>query len=359
MDCQDCNHLLALYMDESLTVQERAEIKRHLSECANCRKELELLNRTVEMVSQLPGVDAPFGFENRVMARLNAGSGNEKSWFFWRTFSLSTVAAAAMVLVTLVVYRPIQTRLEMPSAPAPGNSIVAESAKAASAPAAAVAGKPAKAERVDALPEEPARTAGALQAQAPAANNRREERAKAAEAENAAEDVADYGQVPASSMYRPVSSAPVYPVALQERMAGGGEAAPAARSMAMKKAMADAPTLYREKREWSGEICQVETPANKVVRNAGELAAVWRQARITSIQAPALDWRQDMLGIIFLGKRPGTGYEIQVRAVETLADRVAVRYHVENRPGPGSRFSQPFLAFVIPATTLPVVFTEE
>jgi len=355
MDCQDCNHLLALYMDESLTVQERAEIKRHLSECANCRKELELLNRTVEMVSQLPGVEAPFGFENRVMARLKAGSGNEKSWYFWRTFSLSTVAAAAMVLVTLVVYRPIQTRLEMPSASAPGNSVVAESAKASSAPAAAVAGKPAKAERVDAQPEEPRRTTGALQAQAPAADNRREERAKAAEAE----DVADYSQVPASSMYRPVSSAPVYPVALQERMAGGGEAAPAARSMAMKKAMADAPPLYREKREWSGEICRIETPVNKVVRNAEALDALWRQARITSIPAPALNWRQDMLGIIFLGKRPGTGYEIQVRAVETLADRVAVRYHVENRPGHDSRFSQPFLAFVIPATPLPVVFTEE
>ena len=70
MDCEKYRQRLTEYIDNRLPEDEEADLKDHLSECADCQTEMEQLQRTVEAVSGLDAQEAPAGFSDGVMAAI-------------------------------------------------------------------------------------------------------------------------------------------------------------------------------------------------------------------------------------------------------------------------------------------------
>jgi anti-sigma factor RsiW len=67
MNCHDARELFSALIDEMLTREERADVYGHLATCAECRRELAAIERTVALVRGAPPVRAPAGFVDRVV----------------------------------------------------------------------------------------------------------------------------------------------------------------------------------------------------------------------------------------------------------------------------------------------------
>jgi hypothetical protein len=68
MTCHDARELFSALIDETLTREERADVYGHLVTCAECRRELASIERTVALVRGASPVRAPIGFVDRVVA---------------------------------------------------------------------------------------------------------------------------------------------------------------------------------------------------------------------------------------------------------------------------------------------------
>jgi anti-sigma factor RsiW len=68
MSCHDARELFSALIDETLTREERADVYGHLATCADCRRELAAVERTVALVRGASPVRAPAGFVDRVVA---------------------------------------------------------------------------------------------------------------------------------------------------------------------------------------------------------------------------------------------------------------------------------------------------
>jgi hypothetical protein len=67
MTCHDARELFSALIDEALTREERADVYGHLVTCADCRRELTAIERTVKLVRGTTPVRAPVGFVDRVV----------------------------------------------------------------------------------------------------------------------------------------------------------------------------------------------------------------------------------------------------------------------------------------------------
>jgi PrcB C-terminal len=79
-----------------------------------------------------------------------------------------------------------------------------------------------------------------------------------------------------------------------------------------------------------GAMSTIEEPRQAVVRTAAEWQALWK-AHQPETPAPAVDFAQSLVVGVFLGSRPSAGFEVEIVAVKTEANRVVVEY-VERRP---------------------------
>jgi hypothetical protein len=68
MTCAETRDLFSALADDALSPDERAALDAHLARCAECRRELASLLRTVKMVRALDPAQAPAGFVDRVLA---------------------------------------------------------------------------------------------------------------------------------------------------------------------------------------------------------------------------------------------------------------------------------------------------
>ena len=68
MNCHDARELFSALIDETLTREERADVYGHLATCADCRRELAAVERTVALIRGAPPAHAPAGFVDRVVA---------------------------------------------------------------------------------------------------------------------------------------------------------------------------------------------------------------------------------------------------------------------------------------------------
>jgi anti-sigma factor RsiW len=59
--------LLSALVDGELTPGEQEGVQAHLSTCEQCRRELRLIGEGRTLVRDLPPVDAPFGFYERML----------------------------------------------------------------------------------------------------------------------------------------------------------------------------------------------------------------------------------------------------------------------------------------------------
>ena len=68
MSCHDARELFSALIDEVLTREQRADVYGHLATCADCRRELDAMERTVALVRGTTPARAPAGFVDRVVA---------------------------------------------------------------------------------------------------------------------------------------------------------------------------------------------------------------------------------------------------------------------------------------------------
>jgi len=90
------------YLDGELSKAEREAVEAHLSQCAECRRELEAWRRTVSAVGELPARSAPAGFAERVMRQIAAaGRAPERSVVSILWARVLPVAAMLLLVVGL------------------------------------------------------------------------------------------------------------------------------------------------------------------------------------------------------------------------------------------------------------------
>jgi hypothetical protein len=126
MPATHVNELLSPFLDDELSSREREQVQRHLEECADCRRRLDALRRTVHFARSLDPVKVPEGFQTQVRARLRAtGPTLPVRWVPRWSWSVAAVAAAVLLVGVFSVnllreMRPVgQVAREAPSLQAP------------------------------------------------------------------------------------------------------------------------------------------------------------------------------------------------------------------------------------------------
>lgn len=86
MQCKEINDLVMKYFDGSICELEREMIIRHNESCSRCAEEFAVLREALDTLEELPEIEAPAGFEARVMEgirRRAAYSLNPQIVAFW------------------------------------------------------------------------------------------------------------------------------------------------------------------------------------------------------------------------------------------------------------------------------------
>jgi anti-sigma factor RsiW len=84
--------LLSAYVDGELTQRELEGVRVHLDECPECRRELQLIREARTLVRDLPPVDPPFGFFERMLPPRKR----------WARAGVSALAAGAVASVAVM-----------------------------------------------------------------------------------------------------------------------------------------------------------------------------------------------------------------------------------------------------------------
>ena len=111
VECQEVREDFSALLDGELNTQEQEAVESHLSECSECLRELDGLNRVDSLYSAMPAMNAPEGFDESVHASLRPGRS-----FLWprsargRRILGLTLAAAAGILLMVSITVPIMNQ---------------------------------------------------------------------------------------------------------------------------------------------------------------------------------------------------------------------------------------------------------
>ena len=73
MKCEHIHDKLSEYLEGLLDHENYAAVQSHLSSCSRCQVEAQALERGIRAVAELPSVEPPPGFSQKVMARIRGG----------------------------------------------------------------------------------------------------------------------------------------------------------------------------------------------------------------------------------------------------------------------------------------------
>ena len=107
MNCQEVQAELSEYLDASLDAVNLEIIENHLSQCLLCRSEADRLRECVRYVGDLPAIDPPIGFAQRVMARAREIERRPSFWerlLFPLRIKIPIQATAVVVIGIFAVY---------------------------------------------------------------------------------------------------------------------------------------------------------------------------------------------------------------------------------------------------------------
>jgi hypothetical protein len=101
MNCQEVQLQLSGYLEKSLDAIRMKSIESHLSSCPFCRAEIHVLSECIRQVAELPMVEIPVGFTQRVMAHAREIEIEPTAWQRLLAACKLTmpIQAAAMVLI--------------------------------------------------------------------------------------------------------------------------------------------------------------------------------------------------------------------------------------------------------------------
>jgi hypothetical protein len=107
--------------------------------------------------------------------------------------------------------------------------------------------------------------------------------------------------------------------------------------------------------QWSGLHSGVEQPSSRVIRDAAEWTALWRQL---NREAPQSLDKNQMAVAIFLGQRRSGGFRVEVTGAGAEAGEIVLEYR-EHTPAPGMMTTQaltsPWAVVTLPASPHNVV----
>lgn len=128
MSCQEFRHDLTAYLDEELPGPRADAVESHLSGCPACRREVDGLSKSFELLALLPGPTARPGFVGRFRRR--ARHQRPARRLHW---AAPTALAAAVLLVLALLLLPGDEPAEGPLAAPPADPAAPERARAAGA----------------------------------------------------------------------------------------------------------------------------------------------------------------------------------------------------------------------------------
>lgn len=79
MDCKYFRDLLSAYIDGYINEKEKREIEEHILHCEKCESYFEELKKSIEILRNFEKVEAPIGFEKKVLEKIKEKKFN---WFF-------------------------------------------------------------------------------------------------------------------------------------------------------------------------------------------------------------------------------------------------------------------------------------
>ena len=105
-------HKLSDYIDESITLEERAAIEEHLKTCTECSDALRELRKTIEHIQKLEEVESPAWMTQKIMAKVREDQEAKRS--FWQRvlvpiFTKFPVQALAIIFLTVTAYYIFQS----------------------------------------------------------------------------------------------------------------------------------------------------------------------------------------------------------------------------------------------------------
>ena len=134
MNCQEVQPTLSEYIDKSLDAIRMKAVETHLSSCVACRAEVQSLIDCIHQIADLPVLEPPLGFAQRVMAHVREIEPKPNRW--QRLLSQFKIAVpiqvTAVVLTGIVVLTLYQKEVQIrnnepaqqsstPIAPAPSS----------------------------------------------------------------------------------------------------------------------------------------------------------------------------------------------------------------------------------------------
>ncbi len=105
--CHDIQKLLPLYEEGILSDAEKQVVEDHLAQCADCRREKAFLQKADQLVKNLPSVEEPPWFQQKIMAQVREEAGKKsfwQKWFFPFRLRVPVQIAATIVIAVLAVY---------------------------------------------------------------------------------------------------------------------------------------------------------------------------------------------------------------------------------------------------------------
>ena len=107
MDCRKYQAQFNSYLDRDLSPTEREKLQFHLSECLLCYRQWSSLQKTQELLRQLPTLDPPEHMSAVVMARLKDRGFHQPLWFLpglprWLPMG---VGAALLLLISVALWQ--------------------------------------------------------------------------------------------------------------------------------------------------------------------------------------------------------------------------------------------------------------
>jgi hypothetical protein len=106
MQCREINDLIMKYFDGDISELEYEMIVKHNEKCTDCAFEFRVLKEAICAVEELPELEVPDGFQNKVMYKVKTSAPytmNPKVLFFWLISVLGLMVFAWNMLSFVVV----------------------------------------------------------------------------------------------------------------------------------------------------------------------------------------------------------------------------------------------------------------
>ncbi len=102
LKCSFCRKNLSAFLDGELGPQERRQVELHISDCADCRREMERLRKMVRLVGGMERPEVPAQLWEATQRKLATSSDQPiRIWVFRKPMWAVAPAAAAVLMMLL------------------------------------------------------------------------------------------------------------------------------------------------------------------------------------------------------------------------------------------------------------------